>query len=189
MEDHHAVGGEHLVDQVGCPKQGQLFLLTQLPDVFQNRLSADQVQPHSGFIQDHQLRLVQQGPHDFHPPHLPAAELPDFLVAVFLQPQSAQFLCAALLGVCAVDSVERGEVQEVLLNGQVHVQRALLEHHAKLFESYGGVGADVMSKNANGTGMRIVKAGDQGEQRGLARAILPQQHREVSGFDPKRHSV
>src|SRR3546814_20019366 len=62
-------------------------------------------------------------------------------------------------------------------------QLSLLEFGADTRQGGGGAAADVVSVDVKGAAAVVVQAGDQGEQRGLSGAVLPEQNREAARGD------
>ena len=78
-------------------------------------------------------------------------------------------------------AVQRRVVEQVLLHGQVEIERRLLEHHAHAGPAPPRAVARMSWPNTAMLPLRAVEqAGDQREQRRLAGAVQPEQHGEIA---------
>jgi hypothetical protein len=85
--------------------------------------------------------------------------------------------------------LQAGGVQEVLHDRDVEIDGALLEHHAELGEGAARVLSHLRAEDADAAGTIAVQPGDQVEQRGLAGAVLAEQHGEAAGRDHEAHAI
>ena len=88
-----------------------------------------------------------------------------------------------LARLAAADAMQRGVVDEVLLDGNIRVERARLENDAELAERRARLTRDVMAPDGNPALARAVEASDQREQRRLAGAVQAEQDRERARRD------
>src|SRR5262245_53998545 len=70
-------------------------------------------------------------------------------------------------------------IDEVLLDRQVEIERARLEHDADQPQRRPGRAGNVVSEDADGAALDGIQARDQGEQRALSRAVEAEQDREA----------
>ena len=83
----------------------------------------------------------------------------------------------------ARDPLQPGGIEQVLHDRQFEIDGALLEHHPEPAQRLRGPVADLDAEDPDGAGAVVVEPGDQAEQRGLAGAVLAEQHREAAGRD------
>jgi hypothetical protein len=83
----------------------------------------------------------------------------------------------------------RGVIDQVLLEAQIVIEAAALEHHAQTLERRHRLPAHVVAQNANFAADIVVEPGGQREQRRLARPIRAQQHDKAAARHRQRHIV
>ncbi len=85
-----------------------------------------------------------------------------------------------------LDAVQRREVPQVLLDGEIEIQRRLLKHHAHGGESLSRVRADIPPAHPDAALAALEQMRDQREKRRLAGAIGPEKRREFAAMDAER---
>ncbi|MNZ81249.1 hypothetical protein D3C78_999090 [compost metagenome] len=145
------------------------------------RLAAGRVEAGAGLVEQQELRLVQQRAGDLHPAAVAAVERAHRLAAAFGELLAPQFQLDALGGQRARQAVQGGVVAQVLLDGQVQIEGALLEHHADLRQRAARLLADRAVAEADVAFLQVVEAGEQGDQGRLAGAVGAEQGVEASG--------
>ncbi len=87
------------------------------------------------------------------------------------------------------DSVQGALVEHVLLDREVGIERAALEHDAELGERRAAVARNVMAEDADRARPAGVEMGDDREQRALACAVEAEQHGEGRGLDREAYVI
>ncbi len=103
------------------------------------------VETHGRLVQQKQTRLVQEGPRDLHASHLTARELGHAFMRSVRQIDSGERRAGASQRLAAADAVQRGVVDEVLLDRNIDIERSRLKHDAKLAERRCGLASDIMT--------------------------------------------
>ncbi|MNI49848.1 hypothetical protein D3C73_1044830 [compost metagenome] len=134
MQDQQVIAGLHFIQQVGGPQHTDALLVTQAAQVLVERQAAGRVEADAGFIQQQQARLVQQCPGDFHPTAMAAIELAYPFATPLGQRLARQFGIHADRALAPRQAVQCRVITQVLLDAQIQVQCALLEHHAQLLQ-------------------------------------------------------
>ena len=133
-------------------------------------------------IQQQQVGLVQQGAGDLHPSAVASVELADFLMAALKHGLPFQLLLDPGFGELAAESVEIRVIEQVALDAQIHVQRGLLENHPEPSQSFAGLALEVEAGDLDAAIAGVVKAGDEGKQAGLPRAVGSKQEGAIAGI-------
>ncbi|MCY1542827.1 hypothetical protein D9M68_785970 [compost metagenome] len=98
-----------------------------------------------------------------------------------------QFPLDALGGKPARQAVEGGVVTQVLFDGEVQVQGALLEHHAEPGQGGARLAAQTMAADTDLALLQVEEAGEQGDQGGFAGTVGAEQGREAARRQAKVH--
>jgi hypothetical protein len=134
------------------------------------RIDAD-----GGFVAEQELGFVQQRRHEIEPPLHAAGKRFHGILAPVGELHGLQGFVDALAQFGAAQAVEFAEDTQVLLCGELLVEREVLRDEAE-FQPRGtitcGGGPLVESEFA---GIGLTQSGDERHQRGLARAVGPQQ--------------
>ena len=93
------------------------------------------------------------------------------------------------LRLAPAQAVQGGVVAQVLLDAQVQVQGALLEHHTELAQGLARLPGEVAAEHADLALLQLEEAGEQGDQGRLAGAVGAEQGVEVAGFDAQRDAL
>ena len=165
---------------MGGPQHGQAFFPRQPVHMLDQKPPRRHVQADGGFVQQQQTRAVQQGAGDFHPAAVAAIEQAHPLAPALAQRHALQFGVDARAPLAAAQAMQRGKIRQVLLDGEIQVQRRLLKHHAQPGHGRGGQG---LAKQLNRPALAGQQPGEQAVQRALAGAIGPEQHAKL----PLRH--
>ena len=95
----------------------------------------------------------------------------------------------ALVGVFALQSSERREIAQILLDREIEIERRLLEHDAERAERLRTPFGGRLAANLDTAFGRVEQPGDEREQRRLAGAVRPEQRRDLAGIDLEAHIV
>ncbi|MNI17317.1 hypothetical protein D3C73_706850 [compost metagenome] len=134
MQDQQVIAGLYFVEQVGGPEHADVLLATQAADVPVERQATRRVEADTGFIEQQQARLMQQGAGNFHPATMAAIEFAHPFAAALGQGLAGQFGVDPKVGLAPGQAMQCRVITQVLLDAEVQVQGALLEHHAQLPE-------------------------------------------------------
>jgi hypothetical protein len=80
-------------------------------------------------------------------------------------------------------------VGQVLVDGEIEVERARLEYYAQPPQRFAGGTANIVAEDADRAVARVVEVADQGEQRRLAGSVEAEKHGESSGRDREGNVV
>ena len=189
MEHDHLVLGRDLVDQMSRPEHADVLLGAQPADVLDDRLARADVEADGRLVEQQELRPVQQRAGDLDPAQLPARELADLVAGALGELEAGELGGRAPLRLAARDALQPRGVEQVLHDREIEVDGALLEHHAERGERLRGPPAHVGAEDPDAAAAVAVEPGDQVEQRGLAGAVLAEQHGEAAGRDRERDLV
>src|SRR5262245_19523369 len=99
-------------------------------DVVEDGLPAADIDPDGGLVQQQEARPMQQSSGDLDPSHLAAAQTADLVLEAFEKSRAAELGLDAVLGVAPAHAVERRMVAEIVADGEIEIERTLLEDGA-----------------------------------------------------------
>ena len=181
MQHDHPILGIDLIDQMGCPEDGQPPLRHQATDIAQQFGAAADVEADRRLVAEQEPRLMQQGARDLDPPELAARQLPHLAPDLPGKPRARQLLPGPAPAVAKSHAVEGGVIDEVLSRGQVEIEGALLEDDAQQGKCGTGCARRIMAEDADRAGLGREQSRDEGEQGRLPRAVRPEQDDESPG--------
>ncbi len=190
VHDHASSSGVDLVDQVGRPQHRHALVAAQLVHVFDDaaagwahrgRPSARPAAAASGRCRSARASSTRRR----WPPFKLARRVPDAGSSRSSRSSSA---VDALLAARAAEAVQRGEVEQVLLHGQVEVERRLLEHDADMRRAPARVRGAGPLRRPRSCRRRFEQPCDQREQRRLAGAVRAEQSGELACSDVEGHA-
>src|SRR5690242_20150997 len=155
--------------QHGHPGAGQPF------HALQDRVPALRVDPDRGFVQDQQLRLVQQADADVETPLHPAGVLLDLVAGPVGQAGQVEHLVGAASRPRGRHAVEPGEEHEVLAARQVRVDGQVLGHVAERALGPHRVRRHRLPGHGHLAGVAFEQADDHRDSRGLACPVRAEQ--------------
>ena len=143
------------------------------------------VQVGQRLVQQHHLGPGGQGARQCNALLLTAAEHGRVTVGQVAALHHLQHLTRALRAVWAAAGAQR--ILHIALHGHVRPQRVVLEHHADVAQMGGLVQASGriehrLALKHNAPFLRVLQARDAAQQRGLAAAAGPQQHKHFTGL-------
>ena len=192
--DHHAVGQlQRLFLVVGDEDAGQAHAVMQAAQPAAQLLAHLGVQRAERLVQQQQLGLDRQRAGQRHALPLAAGKLRRIAVlqiAELHQLQQAQHPLADLaLGHAfrtALDAETEGDVVE---HRHVAEQRVVLEHEADIAVARRGSRPPAGNASFSAAGIRPVQAGEDAQQRGLARSRRAEQRQELAVPRRQRHAI
>ena len=95
----------------------------------------------------------------------------------------------ALVGVAALQSPERGEIAQILLDREIEIERRLLEHHAERGKRLRTPFCRRLAANLDTALRRVEQPCDELDQRRLARPVRTEQRRDPAWIDLEAHIV
>ena len=165
-------------------------LLEQVHDLH----GSGRVEGAGGLVGKENLRVVDEGAGNGHALHLAAGKLARALVHVLAQADALQGLLGATLALGAADAREREGQLDVLQDGLVRDEVVALEHEANAVVAVGvpvavlvALGRDAIDDQV--AGVKVVKAADDVQRRGLARAGRAQDGNELVVPEGQAHVV
>ena len=187
MKDHDAVGSGRFVEEVGRPQHSDPLLATEPADMVEQKLSTLDVEADGRLVQQEKARPMQQGPGDLDTAALAAAQLARLVGAALGDPYPLQLARDALGSVAPRKSVQRGVIAEVLLDGEVEIERRLLEHDPEGGKRTRRRTVEPLAEDADRPGPVGIKAHDEREERGFPGAVEAEQDNKLTGRDGQRH--
>jgi hypothetical protein len=128
---------------------------------------------------------MQQSSCNFDAAALATAQPAQFLPALLGKPDAIELHRDSPRRLAMREPVQGAMVIEVLLDGQVEVERRLLEDDPDFLEAFGGALAKVQAEDMDRSFGLAIQPGDQRKQRGFPCAVQPEQHREIAGRNRK----
>ena len=189
VQQHQAVGHPGFFDQVRGPEHRHAAGVAQAAHGVEQVLARGRVQAHRGLVHQQHGRFVQQGAHQFHLAPRAAREAAHHGPGLIAQAHGRQPVGDALFGHRARQAVQVGVEQQVGHHREVHVERALLEHHAQRSERTAGVALHVVAHHHDRALVGAEQAGQQLQQGGLAGAVGPQQGQHFTGLQRHAHAL
>ena len=180
MQHNQRVGVLRFVQQVGGPQGGETAFPAQAAHVGENGVARGEVEPHRGFVQQQQRGAGEQRPGQFGAAALPAGKRAHALVDPLAQAEAAQLRLRAPARLGARQPVQGAVVEQVLPHAQVGIERGLLEHHADPRQRGAGIVEQFAPEDAHLAAAMVEQARQQREERGLARPVGAEQHRELA---------
>ena len=140
--------------------------------------------PDRRLVHQQHARLVQQRARQLDAAAVAAAQLRRLVVGAVGEPEPRQFVGDARLRDAARNAVQPGVEQEIGRDGQLEVERRLLEHDAELRQRRHRHAQHVVAHDRDAAGIRHEQAGEQLEQRRFAGPVRPEQRDELAGLGP-----
>src|SRR6185312_15608656 len=179
VQDHEIIARDDLIEQMGCPEYADALFGDELPDMAEDVGAGLDVKPDRRLVEEEQARSVQQSARDFHSPHLAAGEVAYLAAGAVGKTDAREQLEAATARIAPSDAVQGSMVEQVLLDREIEVECARLEHHAHHSQRCARFAADVVAENADLSCLDSEQARHEREQRALARAVKAEQGGEA----------
>src|ERR1700691_1515007 len=126
---------------------------------------------------------------DLHPAHLAAGKLSHAILGAVGEADALKQRAAPSARIGAGDAMQRRLIAEVLIDGEVEIERAALKDDADPGERGAALTADVEAEHADGAAAGGVEVSDDRKQRALARAVEADQYGESRRRDLEAHIV
>ena len=189
LHDDDGVGhGKRFLLVVGDVNRRQAHVPLDRPKLHPHRLAQLRVQIGKRLVEEQHVRLHDEGARHRHALLLAAGHLVRVAVAHAFELHQFQRVPDPLFDLALVDMADMEAVGDVLIDGHVGEQRVLLKDHRGIAL----VGRDVRDlppREGDGAAVRLVKARDHAENRGLAAARGAEQRDEVPLLHLKIHIV
>ena len=130
---------------------------------------------------------MQQRPGDLDAPHLPARQIAHLVAGAVGERNLLQHLTGAPARLARPDPMQRRVIDEILLDREVEVERARLEHDADQPQRRARRGGNVVAEDADGTALDGIEARDEGKQRALAGAVEAEEDGKGRRLDGERN--
>lgn len=134
IEHQQIVIGLDLIEQVSGPEHAHALVTAERSHMLVECLAAGRVEACTGLVEQQQLGVMQQRAGDLDASAVTAVEFTHLAAAPFAELLALQLEFDAFIRQGPRHAVQGGVVAQVLLDSQVQVQRALLEHHAEAGE-------------------------------------------------------
>ncbi len=170
----------HFVEIVRCHDDGGATG-PQQPDVRPDGVPRLGVNTERRLVDDQQLRLMQQRPGEGHPAAHAARQAGHHIVGPVSEVDQLKNLCDPLDG--PGQRVQRGGEPQVLGDGQLFIERVLLQDHSDAAPQPGAPGRQVLPEHPGGSLEGAVKPGHHAEQRALPRAVGAQHPSDPGWLD------
>ncbi len=172
------VVGTDLVDEMRGPQHADAILRHEAAGQRQNVGPRLDVEPRGRLVEQHEAGFVQERAGDLDPPRLAARELADAVFQPVGKPHPSDEGAGAGAGLARGHALQRALIQHVLLDAEVGVERAALEHDAEFGERRAALPRHVVPEDADRARPAGVEMGDDGKERALARAVQAEQDGE-----------
>ena len=170
VHHHDPVGHLHgLLLVVGHDHGGHVHLVVEVAQPSPQLLAHLGIEGAEGLIEQQHPGLHRQGPGQGHPLALAAGELGGETRSVALQLHQIEQLIDAALDRLLLPAAQLQAKGHVLAHGAVLEQGEVLKHEAHLPVLHGAIGG-LLSGDPDAAGVGLLQAGDQTQQRALARA-------------------
>ena len=165
-----------LVHDVGGEQDGHPAFGDRAHEDLQELMSGQRVEAGHRLVEDEQVRPLRQGQGQRHLGLLPAGERTGSAVERDAQLRQPAF------GQPLVEPQVAGPAEaEHLGDGEALVQRVVLGQEPDPGQGVRGAGGDVVAEDLHRAGARCQQPDDQAQQRGLARAVRPDQGDHAAG--------
>ena len=189
MQHDHPVGVGHLVAEMRRPQHGDGALRAHRQHQLDEIAAALRVEPDRRLVHQQQARLVQQRARKLDPAAVAAGELRGLVVGALGEAEPCQLLLDARLGDRARNAVQAGMEQKIGGDGELEVERRLLEDDAEPRQRRHRIARHVVAHHLDAAGIGGEQAGEQLEQRRLAGAIGAEQGDELAGMGGQADAV
>src|SRR5262249_55985870 len=169
-------------------------LLDDPPQVVAQAQAQLRIEIAEWFVQQQELRLIDEAARKRHTLHLAARERHDRTIGEFPEPDEFQYLAGLAVDLRAGPTAMRERIGGVRLDGHVRPDRIGLEHHADIARTRRHL--DTISRrrhhasaDADAPGGGMLEARDAAQRRGLAATGGTKQHHDLAGRHVKAHPV
>ena len=118
-------------------------------DVPQNIGPSLDIEADRRLVEQKKAGPMQQGPHDFHTPHLSARKIARLIASARLQPDVLQKLLSLTPRFAAANPMQRGVIAKVLREGKIEVESARLKDDAKQAQCRPRFAPKIVAKDAD----------------------------------------
>ncbi len=189
MQHNHAVRLLDLLHQVRGPQHAGLRLHGKPARIGNDLRARGGIEPDGGLVHQQHGGLVQQRARQFHLAPVAAGELAHWCAGPLCQAEVVQQPGDARRGNAARQPVQAGMEMQVGQDRQVQVNCRLLEHDAEPCQRTHRVVLHLHPHDRDPPRVGHEQAAEDLEQRGLARAVRPQQRDELAAPHVERDAV
>ena len=189
VHDRDAIAELGLVHVVRGHEDRDLLALLQLGDVAPDRAARLRVEADRRLVEEEHARRVQEAARDLQAPAHAAGEGHHRRVAALPQPDHLEHLAHAVGDERGVDAVELGVQAQVLLGGQVAVERRVLEDEADVAADVVALAHDVVAGDARAARGRARERAEHVDRRRLAGAVGAEEPEDLAGGDLEAHAA
>ena len=130
MQHDDAVVGLHLVDQVGGPEHAHSVRGDEAPGQRQDVGARPDVEAGGRLVEQQQTRAMDERAGDLDPAHLAAGKLAHAVMGAVGEADALKQRAPAGARLGAGDAVQRRLIAQVLIDGEIEIERAALKHDA-----------------------------------------------------------
>ena len=149
VQDDNCVGLRHLVDQMRGPERAEPLRRDKTADVPQNIGPSLDIEADRRFIEQKKPGPMQQGPDDFHTPHLAARKIARLVASTRHKPNVLQKPLAEKPGLTAANSMQSGVIAKVLRQRKIEVEGPRLKDDAKQAQRSARFALKIVTKDAD----------------------------------------
>src|SRR3954447_25189767 len=147
------VARKNLVQQMRSPQHANALPGYHPPHMTEDVGARLDIEADGRLIEQKQPGPMQQRARNLEPPHLAARKVAHFNVRAVGKSDARKQLARARPRVATADAVQCGVILKILRDRQIQVQRARLEYHAHASERLARVAADVVTEDADVSGL------------------------------------
>ena len=155
----------------------------------EDRVARLRVDPDGRFVQHEELRLVEQSDADVEPAFHTAGVLLGAVLAAVGEADDVEHLVDALVRHSSGHAVQRSEEPQVLLAGQVRVDRQVLRDEPDRVLALGRPRFDRRAHDSDGSLVGLKQSGQDRDRRRLPCAVRAEQAVRLTGADVQGHVV
>ena len=189
VHDRDPIAELGLVHVVRGHEDRDLLALLELADVAPDRAAGLRIQPDRRLVEEQHPRRVHQPAGDLQPPPHAAAERPDHAVLAVVEADHLEHLPHPRRDQRGLDAVELGMQLEVLLGGQVAVERRVLEDEADVAADVVALAHHVVAGDLRAPARRLGERAEHVDRGGLAGAVRTQESEHLAGLDGERDAA
>ena len=180
VQNEHAVAAIALIDQVRRHQDRHAFLVAQLLQVQPQIVPRSGIEPDRGFVQDQQLRPMQQSLRQFHAPRQASGQRFHEIFGSIGNSQAFHHFRDAAVQLAAAQAVKLAVIAKVLQHGELLVEAGILEDNADAPADVVSLLLNVVAEDRCRSLRWRERRRKDFEERRLAAAVRAQQRKDLA---------
>jgi hypothetical protein len=178
VQDNNAITFGSFINEMSCPKGADAFFRDKVPHVPKDVTARFNVETNRWFIKKQKSRVMNEGPGDFHTPHLSARQIPGRIICMTLHSHTLKNLARPCTRFTPANPMQCSVIIEVLGDRKLQIKGARLKHDAQQAKGRARIAAKFMTENADFALPSVEEPGNQRKKSALPGTVEAQEYNE-----------